>query len=234
MAEHHVRKSADASLHAGHRDRLRQRFFAEGLAHFSEHQMLELLLFYSIPRRDTNELAHRLIECFGSLPDVFDASVQELTDVAGISENSAALLKLIPALCAASRRAQNFPQARRFVSGRDCAPYLCALLCEEKREVVYALYYSASGTLLDAEKILNGNIGDCRAQIQELLTGALRREARGVLLAHNHPGRSPEPSGEDVEITIWIRERLRELHMELLEHVVVSGDAYRCILSEQL
>lgn len=83
-------------MHEGHRERLRKRFIENGLQGFEKHNMLELLLFYAIPRRDTNELAHRLINSFGSLSGVFNASFEELCRVEGIGENAAALIKLIP------------------------------------------------------------------------------------------------------------------------------------------
>ena len=91
-------KQEKKNVHEGHRDRLRQRFLQEGLENFQDHNVLELLLFYSIPRKDTNEEAHNLINRFGSLSGVFDASFEELCEVKGIGENSAALIKIMPEL----------------------------------------------------------------------------------------------------------------------------------------
>ena len=87
-----------ANLHEGHRQRLKERFLREGLDHFEPHTVLELLLFYAVPQRDTNELAHRLIARFGSLDAVFDAAFDELCAVEGIGRNTATLLKLVPDL----------------------------------------------------------------------------------------------------------------------------------------
>ena len=87
------------NLHEGHRQRLKERFIKNGLSDFEDHNVLELLLFYSVPRSDTNELGHKLLKKFGSLSNVFDAPVDELCKVEGIGLHSATLIKLIPELC---------------------------------------------------------------------------------------------------------------------------------------
>lgn len=111
-------------LHDGHRQRLLQRFLREGLDGFDEHNILELLLFYAIPRKDTNELAHRLMDDFGSLAGVLDASAQELQQVEGVGENTAGFLKLLPELTRVyySQKQQDLCLASTEQAGRFLLP----------------------------------------------------------------------------------------------------------------
>ena len=195
-------------LHDGHRQRLLQRFLREGLDGFDEHNILELLLFYAIPRKDTNELAHRLMDDFGSLAGVLDASAQELQQVEGVGENTAGFLKLLPDLCLASTE-----QAGRFLLPRYIG---------RQEETVLLTCLDGKCRVLSCTVLHKGSLNSSEVNVRKLLTAALKHNAAAVILAHNHPGGVALPSPEDLSTTARIKAALEAADIRLLDHIIVA------------
>lgn len=211
-------------LHDGHRQRLIQRFLEEDLDNFEPHNVLELLLFYAIPRKDTNELAHVLIDTFGSLKGVFDAPYEELIKVTGIGPNTAALLKLVPSLT----RTYYSSDARSIIldTSEKSGEYFLPYYIGQTEEVVRLACLDAGGKVISNQILHRGSANAAEVNIRKIVNIALRNNAMGVILAHNHPGGLPLPSEEDVATTKSIREALMPMGILLMDHIIVAGQDY--------
>ena len=225
-------KTPPDNPHAGHRNRVKDRFLHEGLDNFYDHNILELLLFFSIPQKDTNNIAHELIQRFGSLNGVLDADFHELCEIKGISQNSATLIKMTQATAREYIRSVSKPSILHYTSAHACGAYFCAHYLGQQNESLYALYYNAAGNLIADEKLMDGSISICPITPDAIIVPALRHHAAAVILAHNHPGGIARPSQEDIRLTISLRDALRTVNLTLLDHLVVSGNQFFCILSD--
>lgn len=208
-------------LHDGHRQRLIQRFLEEELDGFEPHNVLELLLFYAIPRRDTNELAHTLIDTFGSLNGVFDAPYDALLQVEGIGPNAAALIKLVPQL---TRTYYTGQKDRVVLDTADKAgEYFVPYFIGHNEEVVYMACLDAGSRVIAHRMIHRGSVNASEVNIRKIVNVALQSNAVGILLAHNHPGGIALPSAEDVATTQNIAAALRPMGVLLMDHIIVAG-----------
>ena len=214
----------------GHRDRVRERYLKTGLDSFQEYEALELLLFYAVPRKDTKPTAKNLIARFGSLPAVLDATVQELTE-AGLSKNAAILLKLVPGM---SRyyavKTDGAGQTVRSTS--DAGRILCAMFRHELEESVRLLCLNAGGKVLKLDLLNEGDINAVHFSVRKIVETALSAKAVSVILAHNHPGGTLTPSKEDIDATNSAKTALSTVGIQLLDHLIISGDRY-CSLREE-
>ena len=212
-------------VHDGHRARKREQFRSHGLDSFADHEVLELLLFYAIPRRDTNPIAHDLINRFGSLEQVLAAPVEELEKVPGMGENAATLLKLIPQI---TRRARASSVAREKVL--DTTERIGAFFVEqfvaETHEIMYQLCLDAKGRLLHCHKVSEGDAGSVNLNMRKIVENALRSNAVLVALAHNHPSGVAFPSQEDKIATKLAQEALETIGVRLVDHIIVADDDY--------
>ena len=213
------------SVHDGHRDRLRQRFAKDGLDGFTDVQVLELLLFYCIPRQDTNELAHRLLTQFGSLSQVLETSPEELKTVSGIGDNAATFLRLIPAVAryyAVDRGSRNDAP---LLTTEDLGRYLMGYFEGQSNETVYLLCLDAKCKALCCPKIGEGSVNSAGVAVRRVVEMALGANATTVVLAHNHPSGIALPSGEDVQTTRRIAAALDAVEVTLADHLVFAdGD----------
>ena len=212
-------------VHDGHRDRLRQSYLEHGLQGMNDINALELLLFYAIPRRDTNETAHRLLERFGSLDGVFSATLEELKEVEGIGENAAALLTLIPEIMKKSRvsRAHEIRQIR---SSDDAGAYLLPYFLNEREEVVYLLCLDAKRCVISCPEVGRGVVNSVNTGIRRIVERALKARACSVILAHNHPDGIALPSREDEMFTRALFNALETVSIRLEDHIIVAEDDY--------
>ena len=208
--------------HAGHRAKLRRRFLTEGLQNFEAHNALELLLFYALPQRDTNELAHRLIDHFGSLSDVFNAPYEELVKINGISENSAALICLIPQLM---RMYARDLASKKKLSGRSAImSYLYSQLASETVEKVMFVCLDNKGCMLSCECVSSGDIDFTALNTRRMVSLCLSCGATAAILAHNHPRGESVPSNADLNATRQLRVALESIGVRLLDHIIISAD----------
>ncbi len=213
------------SIHDGHRQRMKDRFLAEGLDHFSEVQVLELLLFYCVPRQDTNPLAHALIEHFGSLAQVLEAPAAELEKVKGIGRNAATFLSLMNQvgryyLVNRSQQNQILPTIEK------CGEYLMAFFHGRRNETVYLLCLDAKCKVLCCKALGEGSVNSAGVPIRRIVETALGVNATSVVLAHNHPSGIAVPSPEDVQTTRRVAAALSAVEIGLVDHIVVADDDY--------
>ncbi len=209
------------SIHDGHRQRLRERFLKEGLENFEQIQVLELLLFYCIPRQDTNPIAHALLNRFGSLSGVLEAPVAELKKVPGVGENAATYLSLI---LAASRYYRTCPTEKAvFIqSVEDYGTLLSDCLQGRHNETVYLLCIDAKRKLLSCEEVGEGSVNSAAVPIRRIVEMALANNASSVVLAHNHPSGFAVPSEEDIRTTYRLAAALQAVEITLVDHIVVA------------
>ena len=213
------------SIHEGHRQRLKQRFLEEGLDNFSQIQVLELLLFYCIPRRDTNPIAHSLLEHFGSLSQVLEAPVEELCKVPGISENAATLLHLATEV-GRYYMVNRSTQTQILPTVDSCAQYLQPFFFGRRNETVFLLCLDAKCKVLCCKEVGEGSVNSAGISIRKIVETALAANATTVVLAHNHPSGIAVPSGEDVQTTRRIAAALQAVDVNLADHIVVADDDY--------
>ena len=211
-------------IHDGHRARKKQQFLHHGAENFADHELLELLLFYAIPRRDTNELAHRLLQKFGSLQNVLLAPVEELQKVDGVGENAAIMVCLLSAV--EKRAKQNVPRERNLNSVEKCGNYFLHLLGNETREVLYQLCLDGKGKLLACRLLSRGDMDSAALSVRQVVGNALACGASAVVLGHNHPSGVALPSEEDRVVTLRVRDALKTMDIRLLDHIVVADGDY--------
>ena len=211
-------------LHDGHRARKKEQFRRQGLDGFADHEVLELLLYYAIPRRDTNETAHRLLQKFGTLQNVFNAPAEELSRVEGMGEGAALFLTLLPAVYRRTMRSTG--QEKVLNSVEKCGRYFLSLLAQERQETLYQLCLDAKGKLLTCKKLSQGS-ADCTAlSVRQVVENALLSGASAVVLAHNHPSGVALPSENDRAVTLWVRDALKTMDIRLLDHIIVADGDY--------
>ncbi len=214
------------SIHAGHREKLKKRFLKHGLNSFEPHNVLELLLFYAIPRKDTNETAHRLLNRFGSISAVMDASVEELKKVDGIGENAAVLLKLIPHLSSLYLDDEN-SKAVLLNTVEKLGDYILPKFIGMTVEGVYLLCMDNRERLIHSEMIsTGGTVNASSVTMRTIVEVAVRCQATKVVIAHNHPKGFAIPSESDVTATHAIAHQLQGIGIELKDHIIVSGNDY--------
>ena len=210
------------SYHDGHRQRVKARFREEGLDGFSDAHIMELLLFYCIPRQDTKELAYRLIDHFGSLNQVLDAPVSELEQVEGIGQNVSTFIQLIRELM--RQYYIDMDTKEEILNSIDeYNNYLKSFFLTIRNEVVYLLCLDAKCKVLGCKLIGEGSVNATSISVRKVVETALNANAVTVILAHNHPSGIAIPSHEDVMTTVRIAKALRAVDIYLADHVIVAG-----------
>ena len=208
--------------HTGHRDRLRKEFMARPES-FPDHKVLELLLFYVLPRQDTNPLAHDLLDRFGSLQGVLDAKPEALAQVKGVGERAAVLFRAVKEL------------GRRYLAARssledivDRTAVACDLLRPcffgARNERVAVLCMDGKRKVLGVRQVAEGNVNAVEVTTRLIVEAALSLNATNLILAHNHVSGLAFPSPEDKVTTRHLCEVLRQLGIELLDHLIFSDD----------
>ena len=211
-------------IHDGHREKMRRRFLTGGLDSFADHEALELLLYYAIPRRDTNPIAHALMEHYGSLAAVLSAPAEDLARVEGVGASAAVLLRLVPQLCRKARISEAERETVLRTTERAGA-YLLERFADERHEVVYQLCLDRKGKLLTCKRLGEGGIASAELDIRKAVENAILSSASTVILAHNHPSGVALPSQEDYAATDRIRAALATVNICLRDHIIVAdGD----------
>lgn len=210
-------------VHDGHRERLRERFFAQGLEGFAPHEALELLLTYAIPRVNTNPIAHELINHFGSFSRVLEAHPEELMQVKGVGPQAAVFLSMLLPVYKLYQQ-DMFRPGVRLDNYQQLTAYCSSLFLGAAEEQLYVLCFDAQLKLLAAELISRGTPDEILLVPRQVVQALLRHRAVGAVLTHNHPGYSLFPSQEDVDITIRIRDVLEGMEIRLYDHILIAGD----------
>ncbi|MCI5903732.1 MAG: hypothetical protein MRZ61_01150 [Oscillospiraceae bacterium] len=210
------------NLHEGHRGRMRERFLQTGFDGFNDHQILEMFLFYAYPRIDTNEIAHNLINKFGSLNGVLDASAEELVKVGGITLNAAVLLKMIP------KATRIYCSARAEEICYDNTEKLKSLFIpcyfSVTEEVFRAACFDNSLRLISNSVICKGSPSGAPVNMRRLMEVVFAAKAPFIAIAHNHPDGSPFPSDSDIIATRNIINAMRSVDVKVLDHIIVGAN----------
>ena len=212
-------------VHEGHRERMKKRLLEQGLDVFDDHNVLELLLFYSLPRKDTNPLAHELLSAFGSLAKIFEAPVEELYKVNGIGESTVTLLKLIPEV------------SRRYVmdknsfddildSTKKAGEYLAARYMYERDEVVYVICLDSKCKVICCKELFRGVANSATISVRKIAELALAKNATSVIISHNHTSGIALQSMEDEITTKQIKTALSSMGITLIDHIIVADDDF--------
>lgn len=211
--------------HKGHRDRLRKKFLTHGLDVLQDHEVLELLLFYAIPRMDTNETARMLLEHFGSISAVLEAPLEELKAIGGIGDNAAILLHLITPL---SRRYQLSKNEKGIClpTTQACGDYLLPYFFGATEEMVYILCMDAKCKVLTCRLLHTGSVNSASVPLRKAAEVALGCNASSVVLAHNHPSGLALPSHADEDTTAQMKAMLDTLDIKLADHIIVAENDF--------
>lgn len=215
----------EKGLHEGHRKRVKNRFITEGLDKFQDHQILELLLFYAIPRKDTNEIAHALLNKFRSLSGVMDAPIQVLQEN-GLSENAAVLLKLIPAVCSSYMKDKYTSSNKYQITQENIGEFILPFFVGADSEQVLLMLFDAKGNLRYCDIVSRGSINASDVSIKKIVNIAAKFNMSSAVIAHNHPSGIPIPSKVDISTTIKLKDSLRAVGIILLDHIIVADMTY--------
>lgn len=221
------------AMHDGHRQRMKRRFLRTGLDSFDDHNVLEILLFYAVPQKDTNPLAHELLRTFGSLDAVFDAPVEELMKVGGVGENVAVLLKLLPQVYRRYLVAKT-EESAVLDSAAKAGAYLLPRFAAERDEVVYLVCLDAKCKVLSCKPLFRGSVNSAHVSVRKIVETALACNSTSVILAHNHPSGIALPSEDDNNTTIFVRNALEAVGIELADHIVVADEDFVSIAENGL
>ncbi len=213
------------SIHKDHRQRVKDRFLKEGLENFDDLHILELMLFYCIPRRDTNIIAHNLLDRFGSLPNVLDATHDQLKKVEGMGSGAATFIRFLSELERVSeiRRNGTFEIVN---STEDVGKCFMAHLGKLRNESVYIMCLDAKNKVLSVEKVCEGSVTSVNVPMRAIIERAIATNATAMILAHNHPSGLAFPSEEDIKVTYDVAKNLQGIDVMLLDHMVISDGDY--------
>lgn len=215
--------AGDEPHYLGHRKRLRERFLAGGKGALAEYELLELLLGYSIPRKDTKPLAKRLIEEAGSFAAVFDLDPEKLREIGGVGENTAALLRLVRTCT--NRYLEPAARTSPVLDSPDKAiDYIRSEIGHEPRECFMVLCLDSAGRLAHHEIVSVGTVNQAHVYPREVLRTAITHGAAALILVHNHPSGSPRPSAHDRKLTRDISELGSALGITIHDHLVITRD----------
>lgn len=220
-----VNLDENMNLHAGHRQRVRERFVQEGLDNFHDYQVLELLLFYAQPYRDVNDLAHILLRKYGSLSAVFEANINDLMQVKGVGYNTAVFLNLIPAIVHRYQM-DKWRDKKELNSTGEVGQYAVSLFSGRVNEAFFLICLNTQNKINSVELVAEGTINEVVVQPRMLVEAVLRSQSKSVVLTHNHPGGSLKPSANDIELTKKVAAVLKAISVKVLDHVIVSNGQY--------
>lgn len=213
------------SIHDGHRKRMKEQFLRNGFDQFTDIQVMEMLLFYCIPKKDTNELAHALIERFGSIYQVLEAPAEELQKVSGVGEHTAVFLKMVTEVGRRYQVSRN-SQVKILPTLESCAGYLVPYFFGRNVETVFLLCLDAKCKVLCCREVGEGSVNSAGISVRKIVETALNVGAATVVLAHNHPSGVAIPSPEDIQTTKRIAMALQAVEVNLADHIIVADEDY--------
>ena len=214
-------------IHEGHRTRLRDRYMQEGLDSFNDINTLELLLFYAVPRVDTNPIAHALLNKFGSLSNVLKASADELKQVKGIGDSAAALITLVGDIDRKAKLADKRKDIKRILSSTDAAEFLKSVFADCNCEMIYMLGMDASRRLLFCKELGTGALTSVEFNIRKAVSVIVNSGAVSVIISHNHPGGVCRPSQDDIDMTHQFKDALKPFNdVTFDDHIIIAGEDY--------
>ncbi|MCI8387915.1 MAG: RadC family protein [Clostridiales bacterium] len=213
----------------GHRERMRERAINEGLEGFEDHRLLEMLLYYSIPRKDTREEAVRLIDRFGSFEDVFEADMRDLNSVDGIGKASVIQLMVVKEII---RRCslQNQKQRKIYKTIESIIEMFKGKFIHTSKELMYIASFDNARHLIRTDKIGLGSVNDISVSMREINEIIVMNHAAYIAVAHNHPNGYLLPSNEDIDFTLKLQKFASDINVKLIEHIIFVDDESYLIL----
>ncbi|MCH5299864.1 MAG: hypothetical protein J1E56_00980 [Ruminococcus sp.] len=222
----------DKNIHKGHRQRMKHKFLLNGLDDFEQHQALELLLYYAVPRCDTNPMAHRLLEHFGSISAIFDAPVDALKE-SGISETTATLLKIVPEFSRLYLD-DKYNNKNKIINFDNLIEYFSNKFVGRNEETVMLLLADAKGKEIFSGVIAKGSLNSSDVPIRKVVDLSLRYNAKTAVIAHNHPSGVAIPSIADINTTKDIYDALDHINVLLADHIIIADGDGISIAQSQL
>lgn len=217
------------NIHDGHRDRMRNKYINKGIDVFEQHEILEMLLFYAVPRKNTNDIAHKLLEACGSLSAVFDAPIDILMRH-GISYNAAVLIHMVPDLSRVYQ-SDKFDNEEKLITNDNIGEKMIRVFAGKTEEAVYAIFLDAKGKELYSGIISRGSARFAPIYAKDLVSISARCNAVSVIIAHNHPSGVAFPSKADIEATADIADALEIIGVRLVDHIIVADRDYISLAS---
>ena len=223
------------NVHDGHRERVRKEILANGFSESTPpHKILEMLLYYAIPRKDTNEIAHTLLESFGSVSGVFEAPAEELMKIKGVSENTASLLKLmIPVIRAYSGDKKSNPSLKNGLHFNSVYEFLENRYIGYKNEIFAITSFNHKGVFTGFDILAEGDNSEVKISIRQIIEAVIRRNASYAIISHNHPQGIAMPSSSDIEMTEKINTALKSIKVDLFDHMILTDDDYVSLRQSQ-
>ncbi len=209
----------------GHRKRIKEKYRINGLNGWLDYEILELALSYSIPRKDTKSIAKELLSKFKTINRVLDADKEKLMEVTGISEHSALFLKFLKDISIIYMSKELFNKDL-ITCPDDVYNYLKISLKGMPDEELKAIFLNNRNFLLAIETIQKGTVNQSVIYPRKIVERALYNHSINVIIAHNHPGGSLEPSVEDIKVTENIKNALKTIDVGLLDHIIIGGNNY--------
>ena len=222
-------KPPAVNVHKGHRDRLKRKFLnADNL---EQHEALEVLLYYALPQKNTNQIAHELLRKFGSLAGVFEAEMSDLMKVDGIKEHAATLIKLQTALFRMYLQ-DKYEIKNIKLTPENAGKYIINLFYGYTFERLYAIMLDAEFRVISPVKISDGTNNSSPVYPRDIIKSALETNAVNVILAHNHPNGLLIPSAADIKVTKIVDKALSFINVCLIDHIIVADNKYLSILHD--
>ena len=224
----------------GHRERIREKFLKNGIDGFAEYEILELLLTYCIPRKDTKPIAKELLNKFKSLDNIFKADFDKLSAIDGLGKNSIVFLKLIgdlPSIIYKDelKNKKLIDKETLKISNKDILlKYLRNKIGYEEIEKFYVIYLSSSNEVIEFEENSTGTLDRSSVYPREIYKRVISLNAKSIILAHNHPSDNITPSKSDIELTNEIAKGLKNFGALLIEHIIITKNSYFSFLEEGL
>ena len=227
------------NVHENHRKRLKNLYNRFGIDSFSDHEVLEMLLFFTIPRCDTNVTAHKLINTFGSLSAVLEANAHYLKEVEGVGEKSAEHIEYIGAVI----RAYENDKAKQYAlnesnpslnNPKTVETILKGYFSGIKNEAFYLIFLNANKKIIFREKLAEGTLDSVEVYSRNIISAALRANAHSVIMAHNHLSGNLQPSNSDLETTRVVKRALDVINVQLLDHYIIGGNKVISLKSMRL
>ncbi len=221
-----------AGEHSGHRERMRKKFLENGFDVFEPHEALEFFLYYAIPRRDTNPIAHRLLDRYITIGGVCDAPVDELMNDFGFSESAAVYIKMLPHMARLYTESKLMDNC--IVDYDDIGSMFKAKFIGRTSEEVALMLFDAKGKLIYFGIVSKGSVNAAEMPVRKIVDLSLRHNAKTAFVAHNHPGGSALPSNSDLCITQTLRDTLNSVGVELVDHFIITDDDYVSLRESKL
>lgn len=212
-------------MHDGHRSRIRKRFMLNGFDGFEDHEILELALFYAIPRKNTNVIAHELLNKFGTVDAVFDAPINMLKEIEGVGESAAIFIKMISGL-ARIYMERKFKNDEKAPEISDINDRITLKFIGRSEELVVVVLFDAKGKVIYEGVVNKGTVNAVDIYARKIIELIVLYNASSVILVHNHPSGFAVPSVEDIESTAKLNKILQSMHVNLLDHIIVADGDY--------